>query len=141
MDSCLGVCGLIKSAASCCDRRMNAALDNVSVSHCQAQVLMQVSAHGSISMTALSKQLCCHKSNITQIVDVLVDRDLIERVPSKEDKRMFTLKLKPKGKKMLLTAEKALCKQAHECLNVFTPNEREQLQTLLKKYVDCNSAT
>ncbi len=140
MHSCLGLCGLIKNAASCSDRCMNAALDKVGVSHCQSQVLMHICEHGSISMTALSKELCCHKSNVTQIVDLLAERDLIERIASKTDKRVFTLKLRPKGKTILTTAEKLLCKQADESLKIFTPAERKQFEKLLRKYVEENAA-
>lgn len=139
MDSCLHLCGLIKNVASCCERRMNAALDKVDVSHCQAQVLMKISAQGSISMTALSKELCCHKSNVTQIVDLLTERSLIERVASKEDKRVFTLKLKPKGRALLTTAETMLCKQADKSMDGFSAVERKQFEKLLRKYVESNS--
>ncbi len=136
MDDCLCLCGLLKNAASCCDRHMNIAVDDIGISHCQAQVLMHISSKGSVSMTTLSKQLCCHKSNVTQIVDVLAKRGFIERVASKADKRVFALRLKPKGKTLLSIAEKMLRKHAKESLSMFTEPERKQLEKLLKKYVD-----
>lgn len=134
MDHCLCVCELLKAASALSERKLNEVLATLGVSHCQAQILCHVQA-APVSMSTLSKALCCHKSNITQVVDGLAQKGFIERVPSLTDKRVCALKLTVKGRKACALIEKVLHRKATECMKVFTPKEKQTLADLLRKYV------
>lgn len=135
MDHCLCVCELLKAASALSERKLNEVLSDLGLSHCQAQILEQIKVTP-VSMSHLSRALCCHKSNITQVVDGLNDKGLIERVPSLTDKRVCALKLTPKGRKTCERMEGILHKQATECMKVFTSTEKQTLATLLRKYIE-----
>jgi DNA-binding MarR family transcriptional regulator len=135
MDDCLCVCELLKAAASLSERKLNESLAELDVSHCQAQILLKITEESS-SMSALSKMLCCHKSNVTQVVDGLTKKKLIERVASSTDRRVCELKLTPKGKKVTQEIGVILRKQAGTCMNVFSPADKQKFADLLRTYIE-----
>lgn len=138
MDHCLCVCELLKAASSVSERKLNEALTDQSVSHCQAQILLKIS-EDAVSMSALSKVLCCHKSNITQVVDGLVEKGLVVRSMSPKDRRACVLALTAKGKKAMQGIDHALKNQATQCMKIFTPEEKQILAELLRKYITHDS--
>lgn len=139
MDDCLSVCNHLKAAASCCERVLNDALSSLDVSHCQATILMRV-ADEPASMSELSKFMCCHKSNVTQVVGGLLKKGLIQRAALKTDKRVSELKLTPKGKQVATKLQTILCGRACDCMSVFTPAEKKAFAELLKKYIERHRA-
>jgi DNA-binding MarR family transcriptional regulator len=139
MDDCLSVCNLLKAAASCCERELNDSLAELEVSHCQAMILIKI-VDAPASMSALSKEMCCHKSNITQVVAGLESKGLIERETKEDDRRVILLKLTAKGKTMAVNMKKIVCGRATECMNVFTPDEKKTFAELLKKYIEKHRA-
>ena len=135
MEDSLCICDLLKAAASCSEKQLNDAVFGLKISQCQASVLLLVKEQGTASMSSLSRTLCCHKSNITQIVDGLFDQGLISRIPCKEDRRVCRVALTAKGKTLLKKAEDAMRKSAEKCVGIFTASECTQLRKLLKRYV------
>lgn len=140
MNDCLSVCNLLKAAAACCERQLNDSLSELDISYCQATILLKLSA-GSVSMSALSKELCCHKSNITQIVGGLEKRGLIARLSPKNDRRVSQLSLTPKGKNALSGLKNVLCGSATKCMSVFSASEHKSFATLLEKYIGAHRAS
>lgn len=139
MNDCLAVCNQLKAAASCCERDLNDALADLGISHCQATVLQKVSA-APVSMSDVSKAMCCHKSNITQVVGGLLKKELLQRTSLKTDRRVFELRLTPKGKIVAENLRKILQDRACSCMGVFTPAEKKNFALLLKKYVEKHRA-
>lgn len=139
MNDCLAVCNQLKAAASCCERDLNDALAELGVSHCQATVLLKI-VDEPISMSEVSKAMCCHKSNITQVVGGLLKKELLQRTPLKTDRRVFELRLTPKGKTVVQNLRKVLQDRACSCMGVFTPAEKKSFALLLKKYVEKHRA-
>lgn len=135
MDSCLSLCNSIKSAASTLERQLNAALDGMDISHCQSMVLLELSA-GHASVSHLSKVLCCSCGNISQIVDLLEKKGVVERIQSTEDRRRAELTLTAKGRKLSTQAKAALSERAGDCCSVYTVAEKAELKRLLQKYAD-----
>lgn len=139
MDHCLDVCNLLKAASSCCERELSASLAELDVSHCQATILIRVSDEAT-SMSSLSKFMCCHKSNITQVVAGLLKKGLIQRTSLKSDKRVSTLTLSAKGKVVVGKLKSLLSNRACDCMSVFTPAEKKTFADLLRKYVERHRA-
>ncbi len=135
MDDCLSVCNLLKAAAACCERQLNDALSDLEISHCQATILLKL-IEGPVSMSALSKEMCCHKSNITQIVGGLEKKGFIERASLENDKRVTQLTLTTKGKNAALGLKGVLCGRATDCMGIFSTSEKKTFALLLKKYIE-----
>lgn len=139
MDTCLCLCNSIKSAANTLERQLNAALDGMEISHCQSMVLLELSG-GHATVSHLSKVLCCSCGNISQIIDLLQKKGVVERVQSTEDRRRAELTLTPKGKKLSQQARAALAAKAGDCCAVFSAAEKAELKRLLQKYADATAA-
>jgi MarR family transcriptional repressor of emrRAB len=140
MDSCLCLCNAIKSAANTLDRQLNAALDGMDISHCQSMVLLELSS-GRATVSHLSKVLCCSCGNISQIIDLLEKKGVVERVQSTEDRRRAELTLTPKGRKLSTQAKQALSERASHCCSVFSASEKAELKRLLEKYAEAVAAS
>ncbi len=139
MSECLCLCNAIQNAASLLDRQLNAALNGLDISHCQAAVLVELVPQ-SATVSHLSKVLCCSCGNISQLVDALEGKELVERVQSEHDRRRAEVKLTAKGRKLGEQARDALSTRASDCCNVFTPEEKSLLRSLLEKYVSAGSS-
>ncbi len=139
MDTCLCLCELLKASAAACERELNEALADIGISHCQASVLVKITDGGSQTMSAISKELCCHKSNVTQVVDGLVAKGLIARKNSKTDRRVCTLVLTKKGKALSAKAQVLLKHRADLCLDSLDTKDRILFKNLLQKMLGRNS--
>ncbi len=137
MNDCLSVCNLLKAAAACCERHLNDALSNLEISHCQATIMLKLT-EGPLSMSGLSKEMCCHKSNITQVVGGLEKKNFVERKSLKNDRRVSQLALTSKGKKAAEGLKNVLCERATDCMGIFSPSEKKMFAALLQKYIDKN---
>ncbi len=139
MDDCLAVCNHLKAAASCCERELNDALSTLDISHCQATILQKVGA-SPVSMSELSKAMCCHKSNVTQVVGGLLKKGFLQRSFLKTDRRVSELKLTPKGKTVAAKLHRILHERACSCMSIFTAVEKKEFAGLLKKYIEKHRA-
>ncbi len=138
MNGILTITQLLKNAASCCEKHLSVALEGMDVSPCQALVLMEI-AGDAMTMSGLSRILHCHKSNITQIIEALVAKGLIERTMSTEDRRVARLQLTSKGARALKEARMAMGKMTAKCLSIFSVSEKRQLKKLLQRYVESHA--
>lgn len=124
---------LLKIAANCTEKAMQAALRGIELSPCQAQVLDLIESHGT-SMSGISKALCCHKSNVTQIVDALVLMEYVEREVSLEDRRVHRITLTAKGKEVLAVIREALRAKSTHCFSALSTHEQAELERLLARF-------
>lgn len=135
MDDSLCLCNALKAAAACCERELNDALSEFDISHCQAMILLKI-GEGKISMSDMSKEMCCHKSNITQVVAGLENKQLVTRTTQQSDRRIAELVLTHQGKSSAIRIRDILSKRANDCMSVFTSVEKKTLRELLKKYIE-----
>jgi DNA-binding MarR family transcriptional regulator len=76
---------------------LSARLADLDLTPVQAHALRLLEPERPLAMSALADALYCHASNVTGIVDRLESRDLVERRPGEEDRRVKTLSLTPAG--------------------------------------------
>lgn len=136
MDNCLCLCELIKAVSASCERDLNDALAGLGISHCQASILVKIRASGQLTMSEISKELCCHKSNVTQVVDGLAAKGLIERKTLRADRRVSTLTLTKKGRALGAKAHTALVKRSKSCVGFFSAKDRSALMSLLARALE-----
>ncbi len=66
----------------------------------QSDVLKTLIMHGPLFSAALSRKLYVTPSNITGVIDRLEKKKLVQRVRSKEDRRVYLISLTDKGKEI-----------------------------------------
>ncbi len=135
MDDSLCLCNTLKAAAACCERELNDALSEFDISHCQAMILLKI-GEGKISMSDMSREMCCHKSNVTQVVSGLEKKGLFTRSSMESDRRIAELLLTPKGRAVSVRLRELLSSRAADCMGIFTKEERRIFGELLRKYVE-----
>jgi DNA-binding MarR family transcriptional regulator len=109
------------------------AMKDLDLTQKQYAVLVLVAANPGVSQIDLAAALGVDRATMMAIVDRLQNRDLLQRVPSKIDRRRQELYLTAAGEQARAQAE-AIC-DAHErpFLERFSPEELETLFGLLKR--------
>jgi long-chain acyl-CoA synthetase len=88
-------------------RHVETALGPLDLSLPQYRVLSLL-GDGSSASSALAGRLAVSPPSVTAVVDGLVARDLVERLPDTADRRRLTLQLTPAGLQALRAAETAV---------------------------------
>jgi MarR family transcriptional repressor of emrRAB len=86
-----------------------------------------------ISPSELSDALAFSRTNATRVVDDLCQRDMMQRLPSQEDRRKTELTLTEKGLAFIAMVMPEQRQRMRELWQDFDAAEREQLDALLRK--------
>ncbi|MBC1315774.1 MarR family winged helix-turn-helix transcriptional regulator [Listeria booriae] len=98
--------------------------------------VLSLIANGINRTTDLSKKLDVSASHITAITDALVSNNFITRHRSEVDRRIIVLELTEEAKTFVSSIEKKKKAMLVRRFSVFTEEEREQFQVLLKKLAE-----
>ncbi|MFJ2973814.1 multiple antibiotic resistance transcriptional regulator MarR [Kluyvera sp. NPDC087067] len=116
------------------DRLLNEHLSPEDITASQFRVLCSIRCQGSITPVELKKNLSVDLGALTRMLDRLLCRGWIARLPNPNDKRGVLIQLTPEGA--------AICEQCHQLVGQnlhqeltknLTANEVETLELLLKK--------
>ena len=105
----------------------------------QLGVLRSLEPGGELPMRAIGQSLYCDASYVTDLVDRLEERGLIERRSSSEDRRVKLIALTAEGEKLRERAVELLYEPPAE-LAALDPDELEELARLLAKAVAAQPA-
>ena len=72
-------------------------------------------------------------ANMTRVSDVLVERGLITRVPSEQDRRRMLLRITPAGEQLVRERLPAMAAFTHELFKDFSPSDTARLLSDLKR--------
>jgi DNA-binding MarR family transcriptional regulator len=103
----------------------------LSLSVAQLKSLFFISKEGSTNFRKLAQALRVTPSNVTGIVDHLVEEGLVSRQENPEDRRMLMLQLTDKGKALLASLRE---RRAEQVWAVLSHLSEEQLSTLLQGF-------
>ncbi|MFG3223724.1 MarR family winged helix-turn-helix transcriptional regulator [Kitasatospora sp. NPDC048194] len=81
-------------------RRLGEALRPLGLTPAQAEVLEVLADHQPVTLAALGRLLVCEQGSPSRLVESLVQRDLVSRVPHEQDKRAVLLELTPAGQSL-----------------------------------------
>ena len=113
--------GGVGRAIAWLSRELARALGAIELSPPQYRVLILLS-DGSAVSSDVAERLAVSRPTVTSVVDGLVNRGLVERRHSEDDRRRVTLKLTTAGSKLLTRADRALddvlCDLASELADV-----------------------
>ncbi|WP_371181683.1 MarR family winged helix-turn-helix transcriptional regulator [Xanthomonas sacchari] len=112
----------------------NEVLRPYGLSYAEYNVLMMIDAStdGTLNPSQLGDAAGEKSANITRLTTQLVDKGLIQRTPSAEDRRMLLLRLTDAGERLIDALIPALCAQLDAYVQHLDPAAMAQLQTLLK---------
>jgi len=99
----------------------------------QFGVLTLIGANAGLTQSALAAAVGIERSTMVAVINRLEERGLVERRPSKVDRRSYALVLSGQGRK-LLDRLKVLVREHERLLFAgFSDNERATLMTFLKR--------
>ena len=99
----------------------------------QFGVLESLGHLGPMTLGELSRKTLSSCGNTTVVVDNLEEESLVERRPSKKDRRAIFVQLTPKGKKLFGDIFMKHAEHVTRLASVLTETEQEELCKLLKK--------
>lgn len=105
----------------------------------QYAALVSIHTHPGIDATRLSAVIAFDRSTLGNVIERLETKDLIERKPAREDKRVKLLYLTKTGAALLRDITSAVEKAQARMLQPLKPADRKTLLALLTQLVDLNN--
>lgn len=105
----------------------------------QYAALVAIDEHEGIDATRLSAQIAFDRSTLGNVLERLETRGLVERYPSRDDKRVKLLKLTDAGRTTMREAEAAVCRAQERILAPLDPERQRVLLDLLAQLVELNN--
>ncbi|MFN3687097.1 MarR family winged helix-turn-helix transcriptional regulator [Salinarimonas sp.] len=99
----------------------------------QFAVMAKLAETGPCSQNALGRQTAMDNSTINGVVSRLVERELVAKLPSEEDRRMHVVALTPEGERVVARALPMAAEITRLTLAPLTPAERATLVRLVRK--------
>lgn len=87
---------------------------------------MMLKFHEPMTMTELSRRLTLEKGSFTPVAARLIDKGLVEKVQSEEDRRVYNLVLSAEGRKLTDWLRKAHWRYIQSMLERLSPEEQEE---------------
>lgn len=107
----------------------------------QYAILNTVAQNPDVSQTGLVEQTGVDRSTLADIVRRLVDKKLLQRKRTKEDARMYAVRLTPKGKAALASMRPAASRVDARILSVLRSSQRTEFIEALGEIVRSMSGT
>ncbi|MCC9307291.1 MarR family transcriptional regulator [Kitasatospora sp. RB6PN24] len=117
-------------------RRLGDALRPLGLTPSQAEVLDVLTAHQPITLAALGRLLVCEQGSPSRLVDSLVQRDLVSRVPHQQDKRAVLIELTDTGSALAAQLGEATGRLTAEMAGRLSPQDVDTLTALLHTLLD-----
>ncbi len=88
-----------------------------------------------VNMNELAKVLNVSHSRVTRIMDNLVDKNLVSRRPSEEDRRCWYAEITQRGKKMAEASQQTVIDQQEKIIKFLTPDKVDNVLKAFEQYV------
>jgi DNA-binding MarR family transcriptional regulator len=98
-------------------------------------ILTVMHTEGPMSQAALTKRLWIDRTTMVHIIDDLERLGLVERAKDPNDRRAHAVRVAPRGEEVLAQAGQRAQAGEAEFLSALSPEEQEQLRTLLARLV------
>lgn len=105
----------------------------------QFSALVAIHTHPGIDATRLSAVIAFDRSTLGNVIERLETKGLIERTPSREDKRVKLLSLTKPGAALLRDIMPSVDRAQARIMQPLKPADRKTLMTLLTQLVDLNN--
>jgi DNA-binding MarR family transcriptional regulator len=105
----------------------------------QYAALVAIHTHPGIDATRLSAVIAFDRSTLGSVIERLQSKDLVERKPAREDKRVKLLYLTKPGAALLRDIKPSVDRAQARMLQPLEPAERKKLLALMTQLVDLNN--
>ncbi len=110
------------------------------ISAAQLFVLQQLRIDDRLSLTELATRTLTDRSSVTDVVDRLETEGLVARTADPSDRRRASVRITPKGRRMLSRAPDAPTTALVAALHALTPRERQSLARSLARLIQALGA-
>ena len=86
------------------------------------------------NLSTLNERMVTKMSNTTRLVDKLIQKEYVDRVICKSNRRKVEISITPKGEEALNKIDKVMTQAEEQLLKDFTNNDLETLNALLDKF-------
>ena len=107
----------------------------------QITLLGLIAANAGISQNDLANALLMRKSQVTGLIQDLVERDYVNRVELGGDRRFKALSLTKSGALAWRRARERIARHSDSVVDALTAAEREELGRLLRKVIAANMSS
>jgi DNA-binding MarR family transcriptional regulator len=107
-------------------------VDGIDVSTIQSHILYEINKAGSPSIQQVAELLGTDITTFSRQIQNLVKMELVDKVPSPEDKRVTNLILTEQGKKVVIGIDQQVNEFLDNIFNQMTEFERETVQQSIK---------
>lgn len=94
-------------------------------------ILFTLEEIGMLTVTEIAKSLMICKTNITPLIQKLIDMDFVERIHDKEDRRYIRINLTAKGKEFLTNHKALIIEHLKKKINNFNEEDLHKLSSTL----------
>ncbi|WP_409300436.1 MarR family winged helix-turn-helix transcriptional regulator [Peribacillus sp. SCS-155] len=108
-------------------------VDGVDVSAIQSHILYEIQANGTPTMQQVADLLGVDIATFSRQIQTLIKMELVEKQPSKEDKRASVLALTEKGQKVAKGIDRQVNGYLEELFSQMNDFEREIIQRSIKQ--------
>ncbi len=127
-------CWLIWSKAfQAASKYLYAGLEQTGIDNTDFRILEALLNKGPLPVNAIGPKVYLTPGSISVAVDRLVERGLVRRVESPEDRRVRVVSLTPKGKELITPVFRKHAAQIRKVFADASPKELRNLETILKK--------
>jgi DNA-binding MarR family transcriptional regulator len=88
-----------------------------------------------VNMNELARVLNVSHSRVTRIMDNLVEKSLVTRRPSEEDRRCWYAEITERGKKMAEASQQTVIDQQEKIIKYLTPDKVDNVLKSFEQYV------
>lgn len=99
----------------------------------QLGLLHTLSHHGNMPMKVFSKKMHISKSNLTKLVNQLIDEGLVFRTHSEQDRRIILLDITEEGKKVMKSHYEMMIKELTKTFDIYDEEEIDELSYHFKE--------
>lgn len=97
-----------------------------------AKVVFNLHLSGEASVSEIAKKLSISKSNMTPIIDKLIQENLVERFTDPNDRRIIRVRITDKGHDFCLKQREKTKRHLEEKISSLSPEELEKIKVMAK---------
>jgi DNA-binding MarR family transcriptional regulator len=102
------------------------------LSHSHFQIILILKEFGILPVSEIGKKIMISRSNMTPLIDKLINEGLVKRIPSQEDRRIINIDLTEYGRKFLEDQQKRMTLYLKERLSSLPDEDLLQLAASLE---------
>ena len=93
-------------------------------------VMLMLEAYPMSTLSEIGRRMSIFRSNITPLVDSLVQHGYVERIPHKTDHRSICVALTPLGQDMVDDMHNEIYQRLHDMNSALTSQEKKRFQSI-----------